>query len=197
MARFLKSRRRFPMTAIPMRALALFGLLLAVSCMCAFDGCKHGLAGITYHQVGACTTFPDTGSGIYQIGPNLAWVVFRVDAIDNTSGSVNFNFDPSKLFVNAGGKDFVSPNNWNSSLNGIATQQGPVTVNKGAKASLGGFVIVEVPTANPNGAAGANQTTYYLGYNTGPSDPGVLPGIDRTWTPLSTPQTNCTLLTYN
>jgi hypothetical protein len=187
------------MTTLPTRALAMFGLIFAIAFTCAFDGCtnNNGTVIITYHQVGSCNGWDAGAEGEFNAGPNAAYVVFRVDTINNTQGNVNFNLDPSKLYVNGGGlRDYMNPGLSLANYIGVFSLV-PTTINKGTQVGLDGFTVTIVQTANPNGAVEANQTTYYLLYNTGPSDPGVLLETDRTWQPLQNPTLDCTLIKYD
>ena len=62
---------------------------------------------ITYHQTGACNGFVPSGGGIVSAGPNAAFVVFGIEKLDNSGGNASFAFDPNKLFVQQGIRDFM------------------------------------------------------------------------------------------
>ena len=76
--------------------------------LCAGCGNTNGTATINYTQVGACNGWKDGGI-LHSAGPNQAYVVFKVQSIDNTQGKVNFSFDPSKMAVNTGSHPHMDP----------------------------------------------------------------------------------------
>jgi hypothetical protein len=173
------------------------GLAIAIGCISGFDGCiKNGTATITYHQVGSCNGWND-GTTLWSAGPNAAYVVFKVHTIDNTQGTVDFNFDPAKMTVFNGGspRPHIDPGLSLAKFMGVFALV-PTTVSKGTLLGLDGFAVAIVQTTNPNGAVEANQTTYSLSYDTGAADPGILYATDQTWVPLPKPTEDCTTITY-
>jgi hypothetical protein len=160
---------------------------------CAPGGGIGPLATIKYHQVGACNGY-QRGSGIVSVGPNAAYVVFKIEAIDNTKPNIDFHFDPARLFINQSTRHFVDPGlTFAQDLGVFGTV--PVTVPHGSVIGLNGFSIVVVSTSSSNGSVEANQTAFSLSYDTQSTDPGVL--FDKTNVAQTTwPQTdNCQAMT--
>ncbi|MFM0385876.1 hypothetical protein [Paraburkholderia dipogonis] len=160
---------------------------------CAPGGGVGPLATIKYHQVGACNGYQQ-GSGVVSVGPNAAYVAFKIEAVDNTQPAVDFHFDPSRLFISQSTRHFVDPSLMFAQDLGVFGTV-PVTVPHGTTVGLDGFSIVVVSTSNANGSAEANQTAYSLFYDTQSTDPGVL--MDKTnATQTVWPQTdNCRAIT--
>ncbi len=147
----------------------------------ALTGCPNpnGTATISYHQTGACNGGQGQSgdpSTFYNAGPNQAFVVFGIERIDNSAGSVTFNFDPTKLFVNSTTRDFVDPSlmiyKW--VLGPFASVPQSIAAGSNVGFAVSGQNALVVQTTNPNGSVEANMTSYFLLYNTGPSDPGVV-----------------------
>lgn len=130
------------------------------------------IATIKYHQVGGCNGYLQ-GNDAVSVGPHAAYVVFNIESIDNTQPSSDFNFDPSRLFINEGSREFVDPRlRFARDLSVFGTV--PVTVPHGQIRTLNGFSIVVVSTTSENGSIEANRTNYFLLYNTQSTDPGIL-----------------------
>jgi hypothetical protein len=153
---------------------SLLFLPLASSLLFATGCAPNGTVQVSYRQVGGCNGWVD-GHITHSAGPNAAFVVFQVTAIDNTMGTVPFALDSSKLYVNVGGHQHVD-----TSITGFLTASvgrpplQPVTTAKGQSQTTSGYVLVVVPTVSTNGATEANATSYFLLYDTGSADPGVL-----------------------
>jgi hypothetical protein len=151
-------------------------------------GCPPGggpgpLATIKYHQVGACNGYDAVSAGI-----NFAYVVFKIEAVDNTQPSIDFHFDPSRFFINQSPRRFVDTNLMFAHDLGVFGTV-PVTVPHGNNMGLDGFSIVAVSTSSANGSSEAHQTAYFLLYDTQSSDPGIL--MDKTNATQTTwPQTD-------
>ncbi len=132
-------------------------------------------ATITYHQTGACNGF-STSSGITSAGPKAAYVVFGIEKLDNSGGTAAFAFDPTKLYIQQSGRDFVDPGLgiYSNILGPFAAV--PMTVAKGQTIpfSVIAQAALIVQTTNANGSVEANQTAYFLRYNAAASDPTVL-----------------------
>lgn len=173
--------------AIALAAVAL--PLIAADCEPTRD-----VVTIRYEQIGACNGF-STGSGATSVGPNAAYVVFRVSTIENTdSAARTFDFDPNKLFINQDPRAYTSTQLNLAQLNPFyATSR---TVAPGATENLNGAVIAVVETAAPNGASEANNTSYSLLYDGGSGSQGtVLTKANSGQT--SWPQIeDCTQITY-
>ena len=130
---------------------------------------------IRYHQVGACNGYAGP-FGLVGAGPNAAFVIFGVESIDNSQSRTAFAFDPAQLYIQQAQQEFIDP-----SLHLARDILGPfaatpVTVNPGQnlKFSISAYGATTVTTTNPNGAVEANQTAYFLRYNTSPSSPRIV-----------------------
>lgn len=180
------------------RLRSLSSLVFVTLIITLLPGCPPGggpgpLATIKYHQVGACNGYQQ-GSNAVSVGPNAAYVVFKIEAVDNTQPAIDFHFTPSRLFVNQSTRHFVDTSLMFAQDLGVLGTA-PVTVPHGTKMPLNGFSIVVVSTSSANGSAEAKQTAYSLLYDTQSSDPGIL--MDKTNATQTTwPQTdNCRAMT--
>ena len=129
---------------------------------------------ITYHQVGACNGY--NGSyGLVEAGYKQAYVDFGIESIDNSLGTVAFDFDPKNLYVEP-----KLANHFDPSLQFYTDILGskaavplkvPAGVDHKFSPSVQGAAVVQ--TSNPDGAVEADATAYALGYNRQPGDPLV------------------------
>jgi hypothetical protein len=130
---------------------------------------------ITYHQTGACNGYVNSTGG-HSAGVNQAFVLFGIEKIDNSSGSAAFAFDPAKLYVQQGIRDFIDSNLslYPDILGPFAAI--PTNIAKGAVLSFSPVAqgALTVETAAANGSQEANQTAWFLRYNGAPTDPTVL-----------------------
>lgn len=171
-----------------------------VTLIAVLPGCAGGSGGIgplalvKYHQVGACNGYA-TGGGAVSTGPNAAYVVFKIEAVDNRAPNIDFNFDPERIYVNQSSRRFVDNGlTFARDLGVIRTV--PVTVKQGTLMGINGYSVIVVTTSNPDGSKEANQTAYLpLLYNAQSGDPGVaMTNTDASRT--SWPQTpNCLAMT--
>ena len=169
---------------------------LALGVSMVLDGCGggNGTATINFTQVGACNGWKE-GNDTHAAGPNAAYVIFKVHNIDNTQGTVNFAFDPSKMYVNITGRPHMDPNLSLAHFIGVF-QLVPTTVPAKQLVGLDGYAVTVVQTSNVNGSVEANQTSYFLGYDAGSGDPSVvLAKMNSSQT--SWPNTeDCTTITF-
>jgi hypothetical protein len=165
-------------------SISFFPLLAAL--FVALSGCDRGpaaTAAISYRQIGACNGF-STGGGA-ATRPNEAYVVFKIEGVDNTKMGSDWPFIPSRLYVDQSSekqktewigswdRHFASSNPRFAQGLGV-TEVTPASVPHGANMPTKGIVMVAVRTAKTNGADEANQTSYTLSYDAQPSDPGVV-----------------------
>jgi hypothetical protein len=180
--------------------------VIIISCV-ALSGCyisgisSAGTATISYQQIGACT-----GYGAMTGRPNQAYVIFKIDSVDNSKGNVDFLLIPNRLFVDqstekqkaewVGGwkRQFVSEDT--KFLHELgATPVSTKSIPHNSKADINGFIFVPVNTVSANGSAEANKTSFKLSYDSAPvpgeTDPAiVLDKVNATQT--SWPETeNC------
>lgn len=159
----------------------------AVVSLAVLSGCETGpgaTATIRYSQVGACNGYR-TGSGATAARPNAAFVVFEIEAIDNTKSNVEFRFVPSRVFVNLApehtfGSDLVNRHYYAATDRRLTDPLGlaalePVRVSARAKAEVDRFVFVPVGTAEENGSAEASRISYGLSYD---AETGKLHSVD-------------------
>lgn len=152
----------------------------------ALAGCDRGPAAttaISYRQVGACNGF-STGGGA-ATRPNEAYVVFTIEAVDNTKSDVDWSFIPTRLYVDQStekqksewigswDRHFASSNPRFAQELGV-TEVAPATIRRGANTPTKGIVMVAVRTTKTNGAEEANHASYTLSYDAQPSDPGIV-----------------------
>jgi hypothetical protein len=163
-------------------------------------------ASITYRQVGACNGYvaaqgdnaggPTGETDATHAGTNSAYVIFRIDTIDNTQSTLDFAFDPARL---ENGPDHVDTNlSFAQDLQLAALS--PTTITHGTSDTKSGFVVMVVQTSAADGASEANQTKYALNYDNlsgGQHGPGVVflkqNSDQSTWTNTA----DCHAITYN
>jgi hypothetical protein len=147
----------------------LFSLIAVAGC-----GPSSPAVTITYHQVGACNGYQGP-NGLVSVGTNQAYVIFGIERIDNTQRTSSFAFDPTRLFFNGTIRDFFDPSLaiYHDILGPFAAVSTTVSAgqNYGFNPSAYGALVAQ--TANPNGAVEANNTAYFLNYNTQSSDPPI------------------------
>jgi hypothetical protein len=174
---------------------SLVHLSFVAASFAVLSGCEPGPSGSTvtihYSQVGACNGY-QTGSGITSKRPKQAFVVFKIESFDTSKSGVPFSFVPVRLFVNlepnketwgsslGAGKYYVSGDRrFTDPLGAEAIK--PVRAPARATTEVGRLAFIGVPTAEENGAAEANRTSYHLSYDPetgkegggGPADPHI------------------------
>jgi hypothetical protein len=151
---------------------------LALVSMAGLSGCSLGppaTATIAYSQVGACSGYT-SGSGATLPRPNTAYIVFKIQSIDNTRSHVDLEFVPVRLYVDQSkekaifeetltfDRRYVSGDNRFTRGLGLT---GPTqkVIPAGSKIDINAFAVVEVTTATANGAEEAHHTAYSLSYD--------------------------------
>lgn len=151
------------------------GWILPVSlALLSIGGCKNSTT-IFYEQVGACNSY-SMANGAHSAGPHAAYVIFRVDAIDNTQSNVSFHFDPSHLIV---GTTKTSVDSDSSLVNELFGPSALVETTVSEREFLGvtnGLVAAVVRTSASDGATEADKVGYLLNYMGNSSDPQVAAG---------------------
>ena len=171
-------------------------LSVATVLLIACGNQANDIVTINYEQIGACNGF-NNGDGITSAGTNAAYVAFRISDISNKdSAARDFNFDPDKVYVNPS-----TPRAYTSSHLNLA-QLNPFYatsrfVPKGTSSTLNGAVIAVVSTSTtPDPAKEANNTSYFLAYDTPAGDQGVLL-VKKDPNRTSWPSTSdCTMIVY-
>ncbi len=147
-----------------------------LTAMVLLAGCtpSNGTVTINYEQLGACNGYVD-GNSTVSAGPDGAFVLFKINMIDNTEGKTDFAFDPEKLYINGS-----SPQEFISTALSLTQKIGRLgtaaaTVPAGTALPQDGYAVVRVSTARSiDPQQEANQVNYLLSYETGSGSPGVL-----------------------
>ncbi len=151
-----------------MRAGAALGLALLAACQNT-----NGTATIRFEQLGACNGYVD-GFNAISAGPSAAFVLFRINTIDNKNGTVPFNYDPARVCLNSRTSSCVSTGLSLAQKIGVLGTTS-TTVAAGQVLQHNGFAVIAAPTANsPDPQIEANKTNYFLTYNGSTSEPGIL-----------------------
>ncbi|WP_156964536.1 hypothetical protein [Methylocapsa aurea] len=166
--------------SLPLLAAATFALS-------ACDAGRGGTATISYRQVGACNGY-DAAGGRVATRQNEAFIVFKIEAVDNSQAGIDFTFVPARLYVdqsteqqkaewigNRIHRTLSNDPRFSQSLGVVSIA--PVTVPQGQKIEPKGYAVVAVATAKPNGAEEASQTSYELLYDSqsvGAKDPAIV-----------------------
>jgi hypothetical protein len=135
---------------------------------------------ITYEQVGACNRYQQTTGGAgnsVSAGANGAFVLFRIKTLDNSKSAAAFNFDPDRLFITGS-----SPQEHVDTSLALTHDLAPisavaVTVPAGKNQGNDGIAVVRVSTSAVDGASEANNSNYFLAYDTPPGGPSV--GLEK------------------
>lgn len=160
-----------------MKTLSFYSLrLITLLSLVLLAGCpnSNGTATIRYEQLGACNGYKD-GNTVVSAGPNAAFVLFKINNIDNRNGKINFSYDPTKLCISSS-----SPAACVSTTLSLAQKIGVLgttatTVSAGTDLQHNGYAVVAVATGNsPDPQQEANTVNYFLTYATGTGDPGIL-----------------------
>jgi hypothetical protein len=169
--------RRLRRLAAP--AVAMIALVPAAnSCDTQQPGGALGpLVTITYEQSGACALYKDVATDTQPhggLGPHTAYVMFRIVSIDNTaSGAHDFQFDPSRLYLNTDPRQFADPTLRVWTLDSFATYS--QTIRGGLAVQMtGGYLYVVVDTDSADGVGEASKTSYTLYHDTAAGSPGVI-----------------------
>jgi hypothetical protein len=135
-----------------------------VACLAGSSACDPVVT-VTYKQLGACG-----GAGV---GPNLAYVFFRFDGINNSTNA-SFTFDPFHLEVPSQVSNYPTPigkidelvtyQQTSSNLLPGATK---VTLAPGVSEALSTYGVMLVETGATDGASEAANTSYFLTYTDG------------------------------
>jgi len=78
------------------QALPSLGVLASVLSGCS--GGSNAPVSIDYRQIGFCNTYA-TSSGERAAKPNEVFIVYKIDAVDNTKRKTEFTFFPTRLYV--------------------------------------------------------------------------------------------------
>jgi hypothetical protein len=171
------------------KKIKLVSLSFVAASLAVLPGCGSGSSdskvAIHYSQVGVCNGYA-SGSGVTSKRSNNAFLVFKIESLDSTKASGDFNFEPGRFFVD------LEPNKetWGSSLGAglyfVSTDRrftDPLGVPNpedskvpaGKTTSVDRLVFIGVPTKDANGSAEASKISYHLSYDAVTKDTGRIP----------------------
>lgn len=81
-------------------------MILLVAAVSVLSGCGDTVT-LYYRQIGVCNSYRGTGPN-HNAGPNFAYVIAKIEKIDNTRSSIDFHFDAGRLYIR--GKNYTDPN---------------------------------------------------------------------------------------
>jgi hypothetical protein len=146
---------------------------LYTSSTCIGPACAGLPVQINYHQVGACNGY-GTGSGLISAGPNQAFVIYRIDSIDNSGGTSPFNFNPGNSYVQQINPSALDTTVSMAQIFGLfAAVSNTVNAGQDYQLSTGEYVAITAQTNASDGASEADGRFYPLSYKRGSSDPPV------------------------
>ena len=173
-------------------------LLSATALSALVAACNpYGIDTVNYHQVGACNGY-QIGNNVFSVGPNAAYVFYKIESVDATSNSQTpLSYNPNLHYT-------VDPvhgtrDSFDSTLSVYSDIFGPfavapVTVPPGALVGVNGYGALVVSTSATDGASEASHTPYPLNYNTPANSTGVV--MNNTSSATSWPYTpNCQSVT--
>lgn len=145
------------------------------------DAARSAAISISYHQVGICKGY-DTAAGLVKARSDEAFAIFKIEAVDNTKPSENFDFDPTHLYVDQStpeqkakpavwdkNRRFVYPDQRFAQNMGISSAV-ETTIPEGTKHEINGFAVVPLGINNPARGPEANQYSFDLVYDTWSTD---------------------------
>ncbi|WP_166380587.1 hypothetical protein [Catellatospora methionotrophica] len=165
------------MTRIPLHRWISAALTMLLTPLVAAATCDGPIvaATINYEQLGACNGFKRPDGATQAAKPGHAYVVFRISTVTNTStGAADFSLDPVRLFVNSDPRAYgvgTYPLGWRRPR---AVE--PRVVRAGTVETFNGTVTMEVSEggAGTDGAAAAQNVSYFLSHETPAGTQGVL-----------------------
>jgi hypothetical protein len=151
---------------------------LALLSMAGLSGCGLGppaTATIAYSQVGACNGYA-SGRGATLPRPNTAYIVFKIQSIDNTRSQVDLEFVPVRLYVDQSTEKAIFEETLTFDRRYVSgddrftrglgsTRPIQQLIPAGSKVDINAFAVVEVNTATVSGAEEAHHTAYSLSYD--------------------------------
>ncbi|WP_036260463.1 hypothetical protein [Methylocapsa aurea] len=158
---------------------------MLVTLSISLSGCDRGpepAANISFSQIGLCKGY-DASSGPVTAGADEAFAIFKIQSVDNSKPAKGFFFDPALLYVDQSSPQQKAGNVWEWNRRFVTTDPrfaqalgvtaaGQVTVSKGEKAEINGFVVVPVGVNNPTGGPVDKQYAFDFVYDTGSSAKG-------------------------
>jgi hypothetical protein len=173
----------------------LVAVVLSVS-VTSLIACGPNKATINYAQIGACNGYMNTTNNLVSAGANAAFVVFRVDSLDNTGSSIAFNFDPSLMWVNGTSPHaHMNPNLTLASTIGVLMAPASSVPAK-QLTQVHGFAVATVSTSSGDPATQANHVNYLLAYDTSSSDPNVFLAKENSSQTSYNGNDNCLQMSY-
>jgi hypothetical protein len=128
-------------------------------------------------EISASSNLPACAFGLGDCGgPNFAFVFFGFEEINNSGGSVNFAFDPARVYVQQASQDFLDSglSVYAGIFGPFAIQASTLTPGQDLKFLPVAQNALVVSTVLADDSTEANQTAYFLRYNRQPTDPLIL-----------------------
>jgi hypothetical protein len=145
------------------------------------DAARSAAISLSYHQVGICKGY-DTAAGPVTTRSDEAFAIFKIEAVDNTKPSENFDFDPTHLYVDQStpeqqaktavwdkNRRFVYSDPRFARNMGVSSAV-ETTIPEGAKLEINGIAVVPLGINNPSAGPEANQYSFALVYDTWSTD---------------------------
>src|ERR1019366_9112421 len=179
---------------------SLPGLGVLAGVLSGCSGSSTAPVSIDYRQIGFCNTYTTLGA-LRAAKPNEVFVVYKIDAVDNTKRNADFTFLPTRLYVDrATVKQGAEPGtnktpgvakpgemqDWFARLDScrfvpndtsFAQAMGvraiaPIVISPGAKTEINGYSIVVV--AKPDENLPVDQISFNLSYDSQEGDGGSI-----------------------
>jgi hypothetical protein len=186
--------------------MSVLSVLILVSGSIALSGCGRRSASnptsISYSEVGICKSYNTLTGNEEKAKPNEAFAVFKIETIDNSKQSNDFNLDPERFYVDQTKPEMKSKNisfqtrRFMNSNIGFAQAIGVKALARDAfpanqKIDVNSFIVV--PLAISTGGPEANQYSFDLVYDTTTTEQQIGSG-DIVVTKTNPPDTKYTVV---
>ena len=161
--------------------MSVLSVLMLVSGSIALSGCGRRSASnptsISYSEVGICKSYTTLAGNQETTRPNEGFAIFKIETIDNSNQSNDFNLDPERFYVDqteaamkAKNISFQTRRFMNANL-GFAEGLGVKPLARAAfpanqKTDVSSFIVVPLVITNPTGEPEANPYSFDLVYDT-------------------------------
>jgi hypothetical protein len=161
--------------------MSVLSVLMLVSGSIALSGCGQRSAAnpttISYSQVGVCKVWTTAAGTEVKAKPNEGFAVIKIETVDNTKPSNEFNLDPERFYVDQSkaemkGKNisfqvrrFINPDPRFAEAMG-AKPLARTAFPGNQKVDVNSFVVIPLAINNPTGAPEADQYSFDLLYDT-------------------------------
>jgi hypothetical protein len=161
--------------------MSVLSVLMLVSGSIALSGCGRRSASnptsISYSEVGICKSYSSLTGTEHKAKPDEVFAVFKIETIDNSKQSSDFNLDPARFYVDqteaamkAKNISFQTRRFMNANL-GFAEGLGVKPLARAAfpanqKTDVNSFIVVPLVIIKPTGEPEANPYSFDLVYDT-------------------------------